>query len=112
MELKLNEYHHMGEINFKRQLNKFEGKLETISSYKPFDNILVNIDHSLEAGQLQTIINLKYNEHFVALELMHSGNKDLQNVSGKHKIESSFSQIKLFEVQYDVKLVDVMLDFF
>ena len=109
MELKLNEYHHMGEINFKRQLNKFEGKLETISSYKPFDNILVNIDHSLEAGQLQTIINLKYNEQFVALELMHSGNKDLQNVSGKHKIESSFSQIKLFEVQYDVKLVESSL---
>ena len=109
MELKLNDYHHMGEINFKRQLNKFEGKLETISSYEPFDNILVNVDHNLKAGLLETIINLKYKEQFVALELMHSGNIYSQNFSGKHKIESSFSQIKLFEVQYDVKLVESSL---
>ena len=96
----------MGEVNFKRRLDKFEGKLETISTYQPFDNILVKFNHMSEAGLLETFINMKYKEHFIVLELNHNGNFYTKIISGKHKIETSFSQLELLEVHYDVKVIE------
>ena len=105
VELKLNKYHHKAQLVLNRS-DKFYLKLDTISTFEPFDKILVLIDHTYAPGKLKSVVDIQYHSKFVLLELEHSReDKDVQlNIEGNGKIQSSFSYIKNLETSYKIIL--------
>ena len=111
----MNDVHHLHEFTFKHA-KTLKIDLETISTFKPFDKILVKIDHQQVLGNINTVVFAKYHEHFIDFELKHQNDDININYIGLLKLKTSSESLRKITNSYiisvdEFKKLDLSLKF-
>ena len=100
--MKLNDYHHLFELDYE-QSEKFILDLHTKSSFIPFNNISVSVDHELNDGNIISIVNLNFKENFLTIVIDHQKTEDIvYKYRGSHRLKTSLPLVKSIEVDYNI----------